>query len=212
MGQQIKATKDLGLSILNVFALFTLVFLGVPLVSKNLNKQPTYFLLSKPVNRLEFLLGSALSVLLVVAYVIVIICITIVAVSFVQNETWISGVIIAGFLTLLEMIMILSIALLLSVMLATKLVIFLTLLIYMIGHSIEKAVMFFDQIASVGVNYVLITIYALFPDFEFFNRKTEIVYGMNLPFSYVVYVSIYSITFSILIFMISVYIYNRKRI
>ena len=212
VGQQIKATKDLGLSILNVFSLFVLVFLGVPLISKHLNHQRSYFLFSKPVKRLEFLLGSSLSVLLVIIYMIVIICLTIMAVSFIQNEAWISGVIFAGFLTLLEMIMILSIAILLSIMLSPKLVIFLTLLIYIIGHSIEKVVMFFDKITSVGVKYILITIYALFPDFEFFNRKTEIVYGMNLPFSYFFYVSLYSITFTILIFMISVYIFNRKRI
>lgn len=211
VGQEIKVTKDLGLSILNVFS-FLIIFVGINRISGDLNQRPKYFLFSKPVKRWEYLLGSSISVLSITMYIILILCLTIFVVSFIQNDVWISGILFAGLLTFFEMLILISFATLFSVFLSAELAMLFTLFIYVAGHSAEKLLILFERLPDAGLRYSLIMINGLFPNLVFFNRKTEIVYSINLPFSYFFAVSVYSIAYASLIFLISVFIFNRKKL
>ena len=50
-GQDIKIIKDLGLAATAVFGLFIAIFIGIGLVSKEVERRSIYSLLSKPVSR-----------------------------------------------------------------------------------------------------------------------------------------------------------------
>ena len=50
-GQEMKTIKDLGLASLSIFGLFIAVFIGIGLVSKEVEKKSVFGLLSKPVSR-----------------------------------------------------------------------------------------------------------------------------------------------------------------
>ena len=57
-GQDIKIIKDLGLSAISVFGLFIAVFIGIGLVSKEVDKRSVYSLLAKPIRRPQFVFGK----------------------------------------------------------------------------------------------------------------------------------------------------------
>ena len=50
-GQDIKVIKDLGLAAMSLFGLFIAVFIGIGLVSKEVEKRSIYALLAKPIRR-----------------------------------------------------------------------------------------------------------------------------------------------------------------
>ena len=50
-GQDLKIIKDLGLSAMSVFGLFIAVFIGIGLVSKEVERRSIYSLLAKPIRR-----------------------------------------------------------------------------------------------------------------------------------------------------------------
>src|SRR5437870_13501867 len=50
-GQDIKIIKDLGLAAMSLFGLFIAVFIGIGLVSKEVERRSIYSLLAKPVHR-----------------------------------------------------------------------------------------------------------------------------------------------------------------
>ncbi len=50
-GQDVKIIKDLGLAAIGVFGLFIAIFIGIGLVSKEVERRSIYSLLSKPVSR-----------------------------------------------------------------------------------------------------------------------------------------------------------------
>ncbi len=50
-GQDLKIIKDLGLAALSIFGLLIAVFIGIGLVSKEVEKRSIYALLAKPVTR-----------------------------------------------------------------------------------------------------------------------------------------------------------------
>src|SRR6185503_12929820 len=57
-GQEVKIIKDLGLSAMSLFGLFIAVFIGIGLVSKEVERRSIYALLAKPMTRSQLLLGK----------------------------------------------------------------------------------------------------------------------------------------------------------
>src|SRR4051812_32333517 len=63
-GQDIKIIKDLGLAAISLFGLFIAVFIGIGLVSKEVERRSIYSLLAKPIHRNEFIAGKYLGLVL----------------------------------------------------------------------------------------------------------------------------------------------------
>src|SRR3954447_2821471 len=57
-GQDVKIIKDLGLAATSVFGLFIAIFIGIGLVSKEVERRSIYSLLAKPVTRPQFITGK----------------------------------------------------------------------------------------------------------------------------------------------------------
>src|SRR5437762_12212806 len=57
-GQDVKIIKDLGLAATSMFGLFMAVFIGIGLVSKEVERRSIYSLLAKPIHRYQVVLGK----------------------------------------------------------------------------------------------------------------------------------------------------------
>jgi Cu-processing system permease protein len=66
-GQDIKIIKDLGLAATSVFGLFVAVFIGIGLVSKEVERRSIYALLAKPIERRQVVLGKYAGLMLTLA-------------------------------------------------------------------------------------------------------------------------------------------------
>ena len=66
-GQDVKIIKDLGLAATSVFGLFIAVFIGIGLVSKEVEKRSIYSLLAKPIHRYQLVLGKYAGLVLTLA-------------------------------------------------------------------------------------------------------------------------------------------------
>jgi ABC-type transport system involved in multi-copper enzyme maturation permease subunit len=66
-GQDVKMIKDLGLAATSVFGLFIAIFLGIGLVFKEVERRSIYSLLSKPVDRMQIVLGKYAGLVLTLA-------------------------------------------------------------------------------------------------------------------------------------------------
>jgi hypothetical protein len=66
-GQDVKIIKDLGLAATSVFGLFISIFIGIGLVSKEVERRSIYALLSKPVSRSQFIVGKYAGLVLTLA-------------------------------------------------------------------------------------------------------------------------------------------------
>src|ERR671912_1777660 len=57
-GQDVKIIKDLGLAATSLFGHFIAIFIGIGLVSKEVERRSIYALLAKPMSRTELLMGK----------------------------------------------------------------------------------------------------------------------------------------------------------
>jgi ABC-type transport system involved in multi-copper enzyme maturation permease subunit len=63
-GQDVKIIKDLGLAATSLFGVFIAIFVGISLVSKEVDRRSVYPLLAKPIRRAEFIVGKYAGLLL----------------------------------------------------------------------------------------------------------------------------------------------------
>src|SRR6266487_4905719 len=56
-GQDVKIIKDLGLAATSTFGLFIAVFIGIGLVSKEVERRSIYSRLAKPIHRYQLIVG-----------------------------------------------------------------------------------------------------------------------------------------------------------
>ena len=63
-GQDLKIIKDLGLAAMTIFGLLIAVFIGIGLVSKEVERKSVFGLLTKPVTRAQFILGKYLGLVM----------------------------------------------------------------------------------------------------------------------------------------------------
>src|SRR5215471_18891393 len=63
-GQDFKIMKDLGLSSIAIFGLFMAVFIGIGLVSKEVERRSIYSLIAKPIRRADLVIGKYLGLVL----------------------------------------------------------------------------------------------------------------------------------------------------
>ena len=81
-GQDVKIIKDLGLSATSLFGLFIAIFVGINLVSKEVDRRSVYPLLAKPVRRSDFIVGKFVGLMLTLLINIVVMTIALYAVLF----------------------------------------------------------------------------------------------------------------------------------
>ncbi len=212
VGQEIKATRDLGLTVLNLFPLFILIFLGVNLVSRDLGNRSLYLLFSRPVRRSEYLVGSSISILMVILSGILVIGGTVFFLSVIHGESWLPGLVVAGYLSLLEMTVLLSFAYFFALIASPQLAMFLTLLMYVIGHTLEPAVRIVKDSTNVALKYTVIVLHTVLPNLEFFNKKPEIVYGVPLPSAFYLNSALYALAYTVLMMVLCGFVLKRKEL
>ena len=87
-GEEEKMLKDLGLSIIALFAMLMAIFIGVGLIQPEVERRTVYAMLAKPVRRHEFVLGKFLGALAVIAVCVWLMGGVFVAALYVRQQVW----------------------------------------------------------------------------------------------------------------------------
>ena len=112
--EEIRIIKDLGLAGISIFGVVIALFLGVNLLSKELDRKTVYAIIPKPLHRHEFLLGKYLG--LVVTMVALVVLMSAVLAGFLLTQGGTHGVLMvrAEVLILLELLLLMAVAMLFS--------------------------------------------------------------------------------------------------
>lgn len=180
-GAQDKITLDLGLAGIHLWGLIVTVFVGTSLINKEIEKRTVLVLISKPVSRLEFILGKHLGLSAVLAVLMVILTVIYLAVlAFEQIPFSLTSIGLAVLFTFVEMALLTAVALLFGVFTSSLLATLLTIGVYLMGHLSQDIVTLGKLSENAGFQRVANGLYLILPDLERLNFRNEAVYGMTL--------------------------------
>jgi len=193
-GQEIKIIKDLGLAAMSLFGLFIAVFIGIGLVSKEVERRSIYALLAKPIRRQELVIGKYAGLVLTLLVNISVMTVAYYAVLGVMawvNGSWFKphweapaldpALLKAIAMIGLQLMIVTAVALLFSTFSSPMLAAALTIGLYIVGHFNADLKNFETVVDSRPVVYLARAMYYVLPNLAPFDIKAQIVHGIHVP-------------------------------
>ena len=222
-GQDVKIVKDLGLAAISVFGLFIAIFIGIGLVSKEVERRSIYALLSKPVSRPQFIAGKYLGLVLTLAVniTVMVVALYIVLGYLSWQETaeykavWdVPGpdpaMLKAVFLIFIELMLVTALALFFSTFSTPMLSAVLTFGLYVAGHFNSDLKNFDKVVNSQAAIWLSRGMYHVLPDLSAFDVKTEVVHGLPVPMGYLASTTAYGLAYVIALLLVATFIFSRR--
>ena len=222
-GQDVKIIKDLGLAAIGVFGLFIAIFIGIGLVSKEVERRSIYSLLSKPVSRAQFIAGKYAGLVLTLAVNVAVMTVALYAVLGYMTVTgsaefksaWDAPsmdprLLIAIFLTFVELMLVTAVALFFSTFSTPLLSAALTLGLYIVGHFNTELRNFDQVVSSKSAAWLGRALYHLRPDLSAFDVKTEVVHGLPVKAGYVLWTTGYGAAYIAALLLAATIIFSRR--
>jgi len=206
---------SLGLSAISLVGIFIAVFLGVALVSKEMDKRTLYALLAKPVHRWEFLLGKFCGLVMTLAINTAAMALGLYAALWAVQHALKSSdayILTAIYLILLKLALIVALALLFSCFTTPFLAILFTTGLYAAGLfatdlravravHLDTATLEFLR----GISYVL-------PNFQNFDVMGLVVHGRAVPAGFAGYATIYAFLYITIVLLAAMAIFSRRNL
>ena len=222
-GQDMKIIKDLGLAALSIFGLFIAVFIGIGLVSKEVEKKSVFGMLSKPVSRTQFVLGKYAGLVMTLAVNLGVMTIAYYAVLYYMylnsspaaQAGWPAPamdprLLIAIGLIFAELMLVTALALFFSTYSSPLLATLLTIGLWVAGHFNADLRNFETVVDSAAVAAFARALYYVLPNLAPFDVKAEVVYGMPVAMRHVLYTVAYAIVYITTLLIAAVAIFRRR--
>ena len=222
-GQDIKIIKDLGLGAIAVFGLFIAVFIGIQLVSKEVERRSIYSLLAKPIHRHQLVLGKYLGLVLTLAVNLTVMVLAFYAVLGYMRLTAPSLVVNALDGPALDPRMLKAIVLIFGQLaIVTAIALFFssfsspilsasfTLGMYVAGHFSADLRNFDQVVDSRGAQLLAHGLYWVLPNLAPFDVKGQVVHALPVPNAYVALTLLYAAAYIAVLLTMAVMIFSRR--
>ena len=222
-GQDVKIVKDLGLAAMAAFGLVIAVFIGIGLVWKEVERRSIYSLLAKPMLRWEFILGKYAGLALTLLVNMTVMTAVFYAVlAYVNTQfpesvraSWPApavdpGMLPAIALIVIELLLVTALALFFSTFSSPLLSAALTFGLWVIGHFNTDLRNFEGVVESRAAAYLARGLYYVLPNFAVFDIKTQVVYALPVPGSYVAATTAYGVVYITLLLAGAIVIFSRR--
>jgi|YNPNPStandDraft_1061719.scaffolds.fasta_scaffold84932_1 ABC-type transport system involved in multi-copper enzyme maturation permease subunit len=209
VGDEIKIIKDLGLSAISFFGVLIAIFIGIGLLYKEIDKKTIYTMISKPIERYQFLLGKYLG-LLITLFAIWLAMSIIFLIFILIKAQWDNRLLLALVSIYFEYIIITSVAILFSSFSTPILSSIFSLCVFFIGHLIEGLKMLSKKLTNVFAKSLAMFFYYLLPNLERYNLRGVVVHGDYIDPAQLFYIIIYALIYSICLLLISIAIFQRR--
>jgi ABC-2 type transport system permease protein len=222
-GQDVKIIKDLGLAATAVFGVFISIFIGIGLVSKEVERRSIYALLSKPVSRPQFIAGKYAGLVLTLAVNVAVMAIALyIVLAYMVWATpptaragWDApgidpALLKAIFLIFIELMLITAIAVFFSTFSTPILSAALTFGLFVAGHF-NTDLRNFDRVVSSRTAVLLARgVYHVLPDLSAFDVKTEVVHGLPVTGGYLAATTAYGLAYVAGLLLVATLIFSRR--
>lgn len=220
----VKVAVDLSLSTVSFAGLLSLLFIGVNLYSKDIDKRTIYMVISRPISRSQYLVGKFFGLLLLTLSVVLVIgplsALPVIVskkyyyyaeARFVWDVFFVAVVYIFMKLAIVASI----ITLFASVTSHSFMTLVLALATYFIGESTEGVRSLLISGAETGnVSPLLSTMvsiaYYVFPNMSAFDLKTQAAHGLPIGASYLFWTALYAFVYMTAVVAVGALFFRRR--
>jgi ABC-type transport system involved in multi-copper enzyme maturation permease subunit len=205
----------LGLSAISVIGLLISVFIGVGLVSKEMDKRTLYAVLAKPVRRWEFLLGKFGGLVLTLAVNTAAMGLGLFLALMYVKQTLERGdatVFVAVYFIWLKLALVVALGLLFSCFTTPLLAILFTAGIYIAGLYVQELRDLPREVMSPGMAAFTKWFSYLLPNFENYNIMAMAAHGRSVPGIFILHNTLYTILYCAIVLTGAMLVFSRRNL
>jgi Cu-processing system permease protein len=210
IGEQSRIINDLGLAAINLVAVIIAIFVGIGLVTKEIERRTIYTILARPITRVQFILGKYLGLGFIVAVNIAIMF------TMFLGTIWLSGNAIYGSLfqavelILVETLLVMAVAMFFSTFSSSTVSATMTLGFYVIGHLTSDLKGIAEKSQNQITEVVLTALYYVCPNLEMLNIKGQAASGILVEMGYQATATAYGLFYAVLMLTGACLIFQRR--
>lgn len=204
---------NLGLSSISVFGVLMAIFIGIGLVSKEIERRTLYNILSKPVRRVEFIVGKYCGLLLTLLVNTAIMTAGFYLALLYENRTLNAsdlGPLVAVYLILLELALVVGIALFFSCISTPVLSAVFTFCLYVIGNFLDEIKFLGQETKNWLISHVTAVLYYALPNFSNFDVISRTAHGERITGAIVSLNSFYALLYVAILLSGSILIFEER--
>ncbi|WP_432821431.1 ABC transporter permease [Trichloromonas sp.] len=218
-----KVTVDMNLSALSFSGLLLVLFVGLNLMTKDIEKKTIHLVLSKPVSRVEYILGKYLGILLFVfmsQLILVGLCsatvflLRVLYPAYFGAFSWLTFFLACLFVYLKLAVMSAIVVFFSTVSTSSFVTLIFSICTYVVGQSIEEVVFYlksgFAEDLSVQLKWFIDMVVYLVPNFSVFDFQLEAAHGLAIESERLLGSMGYGFAYVTLILLFASLIFQRR--
>ena len=205
----------LGLSAISMIGLLISVFIGVGLVSKEIDKRTLYALLATPLRRWEFLLGKFGGLVLTLAVNTAAMGLGLFLALVYVKPTFERGdiiVFVAVYFIWLKLALVVALALLFSCFTTPLLAILFTAGIYIVGLYVQELRNLPVEVMSPGMSAFTKWLSYLLPNFQNFNIMALAAHSRQVPGTFIAQNTLYAAVYCTIVLTGAILVFSRRNL
>jgi ABC-type transport system involved in multi-copper enzyme maturation permease subunit len=210
VGGEGKIVKDLGLSAISLAGLCIALFLGVGMVSREIERRTIYPVMSRPVRRAEFVVGKFLGLGLTLSVNVAAMAAGVLAVAWALEGRWSPELLPAILLAFLELLLVTALAIFFSTFTTPTLSAVFTLSLFVIGHLLDDVQRFAALLGGPAIRGAARALAITLPDLSRFRIGDVVVNGLPLQPGYLPLALLYGAAYLVLVLAAASLIFARR--
>lgn len=207
-----KVALDFGLGMLSLSSLGISLFLGATALSKEVESRTIYMVISRPVSRWKFIVGKIMGMIGMITINVMILSLMTLTCSYFLGGTIQELIFWAIGFNLLECILLVLLVMFFSLFSNSFLSSVAAFTILVLGHAAKDTQNLVFVQARPFIKTVLEFYHLVLPAFYKLNLKDFVIYNHKLPPAYMLQSALYGVSYSLFLFFIIIFIFNRKNL
>jgi ABC-type transport system involved in multi-copper enzyme maturation permease subunit len=211
VGDLARIIADVGLACIHVFGVIMAVFLGITLVSQEVERKTVYLILSRPVPRWEFIVGKAAGLCGTLFLTTLVMALTLFVVHAGHwGGEFEPGILVASAGIYMELVLLTCLASLFSSFTTPVLSAIFTLSMFLIGHVSGDLLVFGGRAESGTVRAASAVLFYVLPNLENFNWKNEVAHGGAGSLAVIPFAAGYLLAYCAAVLVLACLLFSRK--
>ena len=207
-----KIALDFGLGTLSISSLAISIFMGVSLLSREIDSRTVYMIISRPVPRYIFISGKIVGLLAVlVLNIFLLVLMSLTATTALGGK--IEGLVyVTVFFILIEAIMMLLVVVFMSLFTNSTITVLVAIFLLISGYAIKETQGTLFVESRPLLKMILETYHMILPAFYKLNFKDFVGYDQNIEMNYILSSMLYAFLYITGLYFLILHIFNKKNL
>ena len=210
VGDKTKVLEDIGLAAIHFFTVVIAIFTGINLIYKEIEKKTIYNVISKPISRSVFILGTFCGLALTLLAALLSMAAMFMLLLKLLAGTWDGQVLLYFAMLFIELLILTALSLFFSAFTTPILSFIFTLSLFVIGHIMWTYNEFKLLIHSPFLKGLTRLLYYLLPNLHKFNIKNAVVVHQTIDPGQAGYAVLYGICYIGVLLTATILIFHRR--